>query len=47
MQEHQLLLEVSFVVAVTVFRDDLLEQIYSRYLKWLRCVYRKMLGCSA
>lgn len=30
-QEHQLLLEVSFVVII-VFRDDLLEQIYSKYL---------------
>lgn len=31
-EEHKLLLEVSFVVTITVFRDDHLEQIYSKYL---------------
>ena len=32
MQEHQLLLEVGFVAAVTVFKDEHFEQLY---LEWL------------
>lgn len=47
MQEHQLLLEVSFVVAMSVQIHPLGADIFQASLKWLRSVCREILGSSA